>query len=145
MAKAAAVSKNSPSKKTPAKKGTPAKPVKRLGADKSEKPLVEARKSAKNATKKEDVTNTSPEDLKDQVIAKAAKKVKVTHARKVGKKTQETPVKEKNESLDDSNADESAAAEDSKPDPVSAQESVSNGQDASGAKIAKVSIEHCKS
>ena len=139
MAKATA-SKNSPGKKTPAKKGTPAKPVKRLGADKPEKPVVEARKSARNATtKNEDVTDTNAKDSKAQVIADAAKKVKVTKAKKLDKTAAKTPVAEKNDILDDSNADESIA-EDPKPDPVAAQEELpSNGQpDESGAKIAKV-------
>ena len=138
MAKATA-SKNSPGKKTPAKKGPPAKPVKRLGADKPEKPVVEARKSARNATKNEDIPDTNAKDPKAQVIADAAKKVKVTKAKKLDKTAAKTPVAEKNDILDDSNADESIA-EDPKPDPVAAQEELpSNGQaDESGAKIAKV-------
>ena len=139
MAKATA-SKNSPGKKTPAKKGTPAKPVKRLGADKPEiAVVVEARKSARNATKNEDIPDTNAKDPKAQVIADAAKKVKVTKAKKLDKTAAKSPVAEKNDILDDSNADESIA-EDPKPDPVSAQEELpSNGQaDESGAKIAKV-------
>ena len=121
MARATA-SRNSPGKKTPAKKIATAKPVKRLGADKSEKPLVEARKSARNTTKSKDATDTNGEDPKALVIAEAAKKA------------DEKAATENHDSGDEHPTNESSA-EDPKPGPSSAQEGLPpNGQaDESGA------------
>jgi len=95
------------SKKSPTKKVAVAKPVKRLADDKADKPVVQLRKSSRNAAAaKEDIPEPKSVD-------KVAKKVKVTsEASKQTKKaaaeetkSKEPVAKESDESMEEEKSD----------------------------------------
>lgn len=125
------------SKKSPTKKVAVAKPVKRLADDKADKPVVQLRKSSRNAAAaKEDVPEPKSVDKvakKVKVTSEASKKTKKAAAEET--KSKEPVAKESDESMEEEKSD---AAENSS--------LVENGDSsADDVKISKVSIEHCKS
>ena len=119
-------------KKSPAKKGAAAKPVKRLADDKADKPVVQLRKSSRNvAASKEDV----PEP---KAVDEAAKKVKVTSdASKKTKKAAAKETKSKKPVVKATDSDESV--EEKSDDAAEDSNLVENGDSsADDVKIAKV-------